>query len=191
MKILFTSAVLLMLFAIPDISMLSIKIGSPQADLKKIKLKVEASEGNTTKYRTDNGNDFSVTAEGGKVVFMENDWLQDAKGTQPLLPGFTFGKTSLKDIRQKFGTNGFVHTNAGSMQTETHLMMLNCFEFDSPNNEVLVTITKVALDTKGLTEENVAEHLKLDALIIADKAYLDKIWGEEKQYDANYKKVKL
>ena len=143
------------------------------------------------KYRTENGNDFSVTVEKGKVVFMENDWLQDAKGTQPLLPGFTFGKTSLKEIRQKFGTNGFTHINAGSMQTDTHLIMLNCFELDTPNNEILVTITKIALDTENITEDNVAENLKLDALIVADKDYLDVIWGKEKTYDPNNKKVKL
>jgi hypothetical protein len=173
-----------------EISMLSIKIGAPKANLEKIKLEKIADEGDMVKYRTENGNDFSVTTENGKVVFMENDWLQDPKGTQPLLPGLTFGKTSLKDIRQKFGTNGFVHTNASGMETETHLIMLNCFELDSPNNEILVTITKVAKNT-NVTEETVAQELKLDAVIIANKSYLDKIWGEEKAFDPNNKKIKL
>ncbi|MES2484731.1 MAG: hypothetical protein V4581_02130 [Bacteroidota bacterium] len=190
MKTLFASLTLLVLFTASEISMLSIKIGSPAADLEKIKLTVEASEDGMTKYRTENGNDFSVTVEDGKVVFMENDWLQDVKGTKPLVPGFTFGTTSLKDIRAKFGTNGFVHNIASSMVTDTHVIMLNCFELDSPNNEILVTITKVSKDADA-TEENVASLLKLDALIIADKNYLDKIWGEEKVYDPNNKKVKL
>jgi len=190
MKAFFASLTLLVLLAANDIAMLSIKIGSPEAGLKKLKLELVASEDGMTKYRTENGNDFSVTAENDKVVFMENDWLQDDKATKALLPGFTFGTTSLKEIRSKFGTNGFVHDNASSMKTDTHVMMINCFEFDSPNNEVLVTITKVALDA-DVTEANVAEHLKLDALIIADKAYLDKIWGAEKTYDPNYKKIKL
>jgi len=190
MKTLFASFALLVLLTANDIAMLSIKIGSPEADLKKLKLEIVAREDGMTKYRTENGNDFSVTTENGKVVFMENDWLQDAKGTQALVPGFTFGTTSLKEIRPKFGTNGFVHANASSMQTDTHIMMVNCFEFDSANDEVLVTITKVALDA-DVTEANVAENLKLDALIIADKAYLDKIWGAEKTFDPDYKKIKL
>jgi hypothetical protein len=190
MKTLFAALTLLLAFTATDIAMLNLKIGSPDADVKKLKLEVVANEEGMTKYRTENGNDFSVTTENGKVVFMENDWLQGVKGTQALVPGFTFGTTTLKDIRAKFGTNGFIHLNAGSTQTDTHLIMLNCFEFDSANNEVLVVITKVALNA-DVTEANVAEHLKLDALIIADKAYLDKIWGAEKSFDTNYKKIKL
>jgi len=65
--------------------------------------------------------------------------------------------------------------------------MFNCFEFDSKNNEILVTITKILLD-EDVTEENVARKLKLDALIIADKTYLDKTWGKDKVFDMNYKK---
>jgi len=175
---------------VSEISMLSIKIGAPKTSLEKIKLEKVADDGDMVKYRTQNGNDFSVTTENGKVVFMENDWLQDPKGTQPLLPGLTFGKTTLRDIRQKFGTNGFVHNHASHMETETHLIMLNCFEFDSPNNEILVTITKVAKNA-NVTEATVAQELKLDAVIIADKSYLDKIWGEEKTFDPNNKKIKL
>lgn len=76
------------------------------------------------------------------------------------------------------------------MKTDTHLIMFNCFEFDSANNEVLVTITKVPMSLKP-TEETVAEHLKLEALIIADKTYLETIWGKEKTFDPNYKKIKL
>jgi hypothetical protein len=66
--------------------------------------------------------------------------------------------------------------------------MFNCFEFDSPNNEILVTITKVALN-ENLTAENLASKSKLDALIIADKNYLDETWGKGKVLDKNYKKI--
>lgn len=190
MKILLTSLAACLLFTVGDISMLNIKIGSPQSGLKNIKLEEVAKDGGMVKYRTKNRNDFSITAVDGKVAFMENDWLQDASAKTSLLPGFTFGETSLKDIRKKFGTNGFSYTNMSGGATETHVIQLNCFEFDSPNNEVLVTITKVALDA-GANEDNVSSLLKLDALIIADKAYLDEIWGSEKVYDPNYKKIKL
>jgi hypothetical protein len=68
--------------------------------------------------------------------------------------------------------------------------MFNCFELDSEKEEILVTITKIALKEE-VTESNVASKLRLDAIILADKSYLDKIWGKEKTYDAKRKKVTL
>ena len=101
-----------------------------------------------------------------------------------------YAKRRIKDIRTKLGTNGFTYKSRGAFTTETDLIEFNCFEFDSPNKEVLVTITKISLK-EDVTEENVASKLKLDALIIADKNYLDKTWGSEKLFDKNYKKIKL
>lgn len=190
MKLFLTAITLALLASFADISMLTIKIGSPESELKKIKLEEIAREDGIVKFRIEDGNDFSVTTENGKVVFMENDWMQNPKSSKTLLPWFKFGITSLKDIREKFGTNGFIHKNASYIQTDTHLIMFNCFALDSANNEVLVTITKISMDSKP-TEETIAENLKLEALIIADSKYLDRIWGEEKTFDTNYKKVKL
>jgi hypothetical protein len=183
---------LFLTFATPaaDISMMGLKIGSPKQALNKITLTVKGREENMIKYTTANGNDFSVTTEQGKVVYMENDWLQSPAASQPLFSGFEFGKTSLRAIRKTMGTNGFTYTERNKLTTETEVIQFNCFEFDSPNNEVLVTITKAALQDH-LTEDNIADHLKLDAVIISNKAYLDKTWGTEKIYDTNYKKIKL
>jgi hypothetical protein len=66
----------------------------------------------------------------------------------------------------------------------------NCFELDSENEEILVTITKIPLNVE-VSEFNVASKLTLDAIILADKTYLDKIWGKEKSHDAKRKKVSL
>ena len=43
--------------------------------------------------------------------------------------------------------------------------------------------------TENVTAENLASKCKLDALIIADKSYLDKTWGKGKVLDNNYKKI--
>ncbi|MEN9421437.1 MAG: hypothetical protein RLZZ107_913 [Bacteroidota bacterium] len=171
-----------------DISMYGLRIHDDQNVLADIKLTVVAKEAQMTKFRTENGNDFSVTTDKGKLVYLENDWLQDPQSRQPLFSEFSFGKTTLSDIRSKFGTNGFTYKSRGPFKTNTHLIMFNCFEFDSPNNEILVTITKVALN-ENLTAENLASKCKLDALIIADKSYLDKTWGNGKVLDRNYKKI--
>ena len=177
-----------------DFSMLGIKINDAELSLDKLKVKVIASDnsGKTliNKYKTENGNDFSITVKKRKVVYLENDWLQASSGRTPLITNFIFGETSLKDIRKAFGTNGFTYTERYFIKTETHLIMFNCFDLDSHNNEVLVVITKISLKTK-VTDENVAEKLKLDAIILSDSKYLDDLWGKKKLYDTNYKKIKL
>ena len=173
-----------------EISLNGIKINDSRKFAETLKLEIVAKDKDMIKYRTENGNDLSITFDKGKVVYMENDWLQDIKSRQSLLSDFLFGQTTLKDIRDKFSTNGFAYKSRYMFPTETHLIAFNCFEFDSKNNEILVIITKVSLD-EDVTEENVSSKLKLDALIIADKSYLDKEWGKEKLFDSNYKKIKL
>lgn len=172
-----------------DIAMLGIKIGASEAALSQIKLKRVAQEENMIKYRTQDGNDFSITLEDGKVVYLENDWLQQEKGRRPLLTDFQFGVTSLSAIRQHFGTNGFTYTSRQAFTTATDLIQFNCFEFDTPGGEVLVIITKVSLKAHP-TEDNVADLLKLDAIILTTKDYLDRTWGGEKLYDPAYRKIK-
>lgn len=184
------SLLITFLFPLGEISMLGIKLNDSRESVEKLKLEVVVGGVDMVKYRTENGNELSITFDKGQVVYMENDWLQDAKSRQPLISDFSFGKTSLKDIREKFKTNGFAHKNRMVLTTEDDLIEFSCFEFDSPNNEVLVTITVASLK-ENLTEENIHEKLKLDAIILADKGYLDKIWGEEKVFSEDYKKIKL
>jgi hypothetical protein len=180
-----------------DISMNGVSIHDSETKLETIKLEVVASQkdkkSSTIKYKTENGNDLSVTTKNGEVVFLENDWLQAVEGNKPLLSQFTFGETSLKDIRAAFGTNGFSYKKNEAFTTANNLIEFNCFELDSPNNEILVIVTKLDIlsNISDITEENVAERLKLDAIIIADNEYLEKLWGSQKSYDPNYKKVKL
>ena len=191
MKITLTTiCFLVMMFSsTEDISMLGLKIGDNQKSLDNIELKVDVKEGNMIKFKTENGNDFSITCQKGKIVYMENDWLQDVNGKQPLYSDFQFGQTTLRDIRNKFGTNGFTYNSRRAFSTDKDIIQFNCFEFDSPNCEIFVVITKVSL-TENVTEDNVADLCKLDAIIIADKSYLDKEWGKDKSYDNNYKKIK-
>ena len=190
MKLVLTLLIAFTFFApTGNISMFGIKINDTRESLANIKLEIVAKDKDMVKYKTENGNDFSVTFDNDKVVYMENDWLQDVNSRLPLFSDFTFGKTTLKDIRSKFSTNGFTFKSRGYFKTETDLIMFNCFEIDSKKNEVLVTITKVSLK-EDVNEETVASKLKLVALIIADEEYLDRTWGKNKVFDTNYKKIK-
>ena len=63
-----------------------------------------------TKWRLPDGNELSVTAgSNGKIVYIESDWVRSPSGTYSDFPGLYFGRTSLTDIRQKFGSNGFAY----------------------------------------------------------------------------------
>lgn len=170
--------------------MLGIKIHDSEKSISLVKLDQVSIEKNMVKFKTENGNHFSITTEKGKVVYMENDWLQHPKNRGALITDFQFGKTTLKDIRARFGTNGYTYKSNAVFTTNTHLVTFNCFELDSENKEILVTITKIALNEE-VAKFNVASKLTLDAIILADKNYLDKIWGMEKTNDPKRKKVKL
>ncbi|MDP4221010.1 MAG: hypothetical protein Q8916_01050 [Bacteroidota bacterium] len=175
-----------------EISMVGVKIHDHSTALKKIKLEVLAKDKKEgmIKFRTENGNELSFTSKEGKVVYMENDWLHDDAADVPLFSNFRFGKTSLRDIRKTLGTNGFTHVEHAGFTSDKEAIEFNCFEFDSPNHEIFATVTTVPLGA-NVSEENVADSLKLAAVIIADKDYLDKIWGEKKVFDeGNYKKIK-
>jgi hypothetical protein len=193
MKIIFSCLIIgSVLFSIGSISMLGIELYDTKESVENLTLPVVGEEPGMIKYRTKNGNDFSITFENDKVVYMENDWLLQQGGKKPLFTNFTFGETSLADIRNKFGTNGFTYSNRLFSSTNTHLVSFNCFELDTDKNEVFVAITGIAIEGKDqVNENNISEKLKLLAIIIADKKYLDKIWGEEKVFDKNYKKIKF
>lgn len=192
MKPILTLLLFTVTFFSGDVSIESVMIHDPASALKKVKLKFISTDDGATKYSTTNGNKLSLTVANGQVVYMENDWVE-GQGSKPLISNFIFGQTSLRDIRKAFGTNGFVCENRGATAITADAMLgFNCFELDSPNNEILALVTSCPLAQRAqLTKDNVADKFKLIAIIISDKKYLDKIWGEKKSYDANYKRVKL
>lgn len=175
--------------ATTDISMMGIKINST-ADVKNlVSGKLLKSDNNVSKYKTADGNYFSVTTEDGVVKYMENDWSPGNAANTPLITNFKFGETTLEEIRKTFGTIGFSYRNRSYLKSETDLTTINCFEIDSPGNEILVAITKAPI--KDIAKDDVPKYLKLEAIILADKKYLDEIWGKKKTYDPQYKKIKL
>lgn len=180
----------IILVSVSSVSMLGIELYDSRKAVEDLKLPVVGKEPGIVKYRTKNGNDLSVTFENNMVVYMENDWSLQLEGVKPLYSNFTFGKTSLYDIRKEYGTNGFSYVNRSISTSETDLISFDCFEFDSKKNEVLVVITGVSMADENVNVDNFSKKMKLLAIVIADKAYLDKIWGEEKIFSANYKKIK-
>jgi len=176
--------------AVADPAMMGLKIGSPESAISKLTLKQVAKRDGITKFKTENGNDFVVTTEDGVVVYLENDWNLKAESAASLLPGFTFGTTSLKDIRKRFG-KGFVFAENQNYITNEYMYEYHCYEIDSPQGEVLVVVTKIPFSTQVTENTDIAQKLKLDAIVLADADYLEFLWGSQKSYDKDYKKIKL
>lgn len=193
MKLFFKfSTLFLILLSTSSVSMLGIELYDTRESVEKLNLPIVAEESGIIKYSTENENELSVTFENDKVVYMENDWLLEEEGKNPLFTNFTFGETSIAQIRNEFGTNGFTYSNRLYSATDTHLVTFNCYEINSDKNEVMVFVTGIPIrDKDSVNENNISEKLKLIALIIADKKYLNKIWGEEKVFDEGYKKIQL
>jgi len=181
----------ILFFFIPsatDVSMAGLKINGPESSLKTIGLKEIAVGGGLHKFQTANGNELAVTIKSGKIVYIENDWKEGNTGSAPLISSFEFGKTSLKDIRDRLGCNGFSYKSRMYIKTASDLVMCNCFELNTPTGEVFAVFTRIPLTAK-VTADNLATTAKLVGVLLARKDFLNQIWGEQKLYDPTVKKV--
>ncbi len=60
-----------------------------------------------TKWLFDNGNNLSVTSTPDKkITFIEADWGGNSAASKSDFPGLTYGKTTLAELRERFGSNG-------------------------------------------------------------------------------------
>ena len=135
-------------------------------------------------------NDLSVTAfrDSGEIVYVESNWGGQQSGAFSDYPGFTYGNTTLTDIRAKFRTNGFAYKERGAVaEVPDGVLFLNSFEVNEKPDLPAPFITKVS--RKNLDPKNPAAAAKLDTIIIGSKRYLDVVWGEDKAYDSNYRKI--
>jgi hypothetical protein len=174
-----------------------VRIGASVASLQKINKRPidRAGEGaiKTTKWRLDSGNEMSVTydSEQDKILFMEIDWNHEASGINLGVNGLKFGTSTLRQIRRRYGNNGFSYANFFMRPIADGFVTVNAFELKATPKTVVVFITKLCGDSvrrvSELPEQKqlalMAEFFKLDAIIVADEAYLDEIWGSEKAYD--------
>jgi hypothetical protein len=171
--------------------MRGIKINDPKSVLDDVKLKLTSIDGNRSNYVTENGNSFIVTIIDDKVVSLENGWLLSPRGNQSLFSNFQFTQTSFKDICKKLGSNGFTYKSLQNVTYKSDTIVYTFFEFDSPNNEVLMTRTRCPQKYTFLKREFISDSLKVDAVAIADKKYLDNLWGKEKIMNENSIKIKF
>lgn len=148
------------------------------------------------KWTFADGNALSVTAdaETGKVVYCEAEWGGQVGGSISDFPGFSYGKTTLTDIRKHFGSNGMAYAARGGVAAtrDGGVVFLNSWEVKSPYGQVATFVTKISPSRFAAAKKSKngpGDFAVLDSVILADPAYVDRIWGKEKTFDPTYSAI--
>jgi hypothetical protein len=136
-------------------------------------------------------NELSVTADTttGRIVYIESDWGGRGAGSFSDYPGFLYGKTTLNEIRARFGSNGIAFSERGPLvKIADGLIALNAYEVGM----IVVTfVTKVGAKDIPTLANNKRELGAIAALVsisLADPAYADTAWGKRIK-DPKYQRI--
>jgi hypothetical protein len=146
------------------------------------------------KWSLANGNAISVTAspETGSIVYVESDWGGDARNAVSEVPGLTFGQSNLADIRAKFGSNGFGFKSNVAQVSDKDLISINCYQVAGHENLVVAFVTRLPISSvpveNGQPKVDTGKG-RLDAVILADLAYLQGLWGKDRLFDPAYRAI--
>ncbi len=145
------------------------------------------------RWALDNGNSTSVTADAkGRIVFVETDWGGDVGASATGIPGVTFGATTLAAIRKKFGSNGFSFKKHAMHMDANDIISVNAYHLKAVKSVVLVLVTTLPVaavpEVDGKPQIDSGKGT-LQAVTLADTAYLDQLWGAEKVSDPKEKPV--
>lgn len=194
----------LVLVTVPTMaqSLSGVSIGSDRAALNQLGTAPVSTQTMgphaAVKFQLPGGNELSATflRSSGEIVYLETDWGGEAAGSFSDFEGFKYGQTSLDDIRRHFGNNGmmFDARPVVSMMPDGGVALFNSYEISESD----VTATFVTTISAAALAELQAKHgnekltgyigpaAKLNALILAERDYVDTIWGARKTYDAGY-----
>ncbi|RVK59251.1 hypothetical protein CN155_08220 [Sinorhizobium meliloti] len=183
-------------------SMSGVTIGSDRAALNQLGTKPTSTQAmgphTAVKFHLPGGNELSATflRSTGKIVYLETDWGGEPGGAFSDFEGLKYGHTSLADIRRHFGHNGmmFDARQGVSMLPDGGVALFNSYEISG--SDVIATFV-TTISAAALAElqarhgnEKLSDHIgpaaKLNALILAERNYVDTIWGAKKTYDQRY-----
>jgi hypothetical protein len=145
------------------------------------------------KWSLPSGSSLSATAspDTGKILLLEEDWDTSA-AKETVLPGLTFGVTKLDDIRRRFGSNGLGFVSNAETSQAAGMIGVNCYELRHAAGVFVafVTLLPVPTQTGNLQPSQIKSgHGVLVAIIVAQKSYLQEIWGTQILADPDYKPI--
>ena len=176
-----------------DISSLSV-IGTPSA------AREDTGKYVTENYRLADGNELRVTyaRDETKIVYLETHWGGSKSATATDFEGYTYGKTTLRDLTDRIGSNGYTYgaRPAAHFLEEGARIKLNSYELEEAGAQVITFVTKISPERVAYLNGNKGgskadKEFKLVAIILAAPVYLDEVWGSGRVHDENYKPIKL
>lgn len=176
-----------------DISSLSVIGTSPAA-------REDTGKYVTENYRLTDGNELRVTyaRDETRIVYLETQWGGSKSGTATDLEGYTYGRTTLRDLTDRIGSNGYTYSArpAAHFPEESARIRLNSYELEEAGAQVITFVTRIPPERVAYLNGNkgsakVDKEFKLVAIVLADPSYLDEVWGSGKVHDGNYKPIKL
>ncbi len=132
----------------------------------------------------DDGVRFSmaVLPESRRIVSVE----LSGNGPAPaVLGGLALGRTTLADIRKRFGSGGFTFADNARIERDGQVVAVTCYGLRARPDVVLAVIT--ALPANGGAPEQGALH----GVVLADGDYLKRSWGARGSADPDYKPIDL
>jgi hypothetical protein len=144
-------------------------------------------DGNKLALATDPGN--------GRIAYAEESWGGRADGKPADFPGFTYGETTLADIRKHAQNNGFAFVERLIDERSDGLRLFNAYEIEGSPGLVVTFVTRMSRkDTHRLKGNqdgiDINRAAKLDGVILGDARYLESIWGQAKLKGKNVKPIR-
>lgn len=178
-------------------SLSGIRIGENLANVSRLgRPSVQNQRGIFTlsRWRFEDGNELSITSitSTGRIVYIESDWGERQAGTISDFPGFYYGRTTLIDIRKRFGNNGFTYPDRAAMKIGDAIIMSNSYEVLGRDNVVATFMTRIAGKNIRFSQQDpsiAANFTELVSIALGDPQYLRSIWGSNLTFDIDYNKI--
>ena len=178
-------------------SLYKVEIGNHADSLKDLELDLIATDEiggySIRKFRLNNGNYLSVTYETSsqRIVFIEADSSRNSI-EKSNFRDFSYGLTTLAEIRQELGSNGCAYHNNGIIETPRGIAFINAYQIRN-NSEIMgVFISHLNSSDFQVVQKNpdkIADFATLDSIILSEENYLNKIWGQQQGCDPNYEPI--
>ena len=179
-------------------SLTGVSLGAAPSTLEALSMRSVAREGHAqrkaTKFILENGNNLSVTydSKSDKILYIEDDWSLKDEGKLSGMDSLIFGFTTLDDLRQRNGSNGFSWKSIAMHRDGDDVVAFNAYEIRDKPGAIAVFVTVAHLSEYEIAppeRRKISSFLRLHSIILASEEYLDEIWGEEKTYDGSSKSI--